>query len=27
MDSETMDRRTQLWKGVLAGMPLSIAVI
>lgn len=22
-----MDRRTQLWKGVLAGMPLSIAVI
>ncbi|EDK27989.1 AzlC family protein [Vibrionales bacterium SWAT-3] len=27
MDNQKMDRRTQLWKGVLAGMPLSIAVI
>ncbi|MEZ9297670.1 AzlC family ABC transporter permease [Vibrio splendidus] len=27
MDSEKMERRTQLWKGVLAAMPLSIAVI
>ncbi|MEZ9472951.1 AzlC family ABC transporter permease [Vibrio lentus] len=27
MDNNTMNRRTQLWKGVLAAMPLSIAVI
>jgi 4-azaleucine resistance transporter AzlC len=27
MDNNTMNRRSQLWKGVLAAMPLSIAVI
>ncbi|OED59846.1 branched-chain amino acid ABC transporter permease [Vibrio splendidus ZS-139] len=27
MDNNTMDKRTQLWKGVMAAMPLSIAVI